>query len=215
MTQIVAKTKQWIENEHSEIEKNIPTELLVQDGKLYLAHDGSILSGQEGQPLIQGEKGEPGEPGSKGDKGDPGASGGVELYQYACTISAVVDSSQFVIFINILSNENITEFTNDKLSSIINSFTGTNENYPCTGFIKDISQGNKVIGLIASISYDSLFKINYYDMTGSGYQNFTTINTTDIQTISFTKYQLLGVTATLATITQDIETGDINIVTPD
>lgn len=60
MAEIRAKTKAWIEESHTEIEKVIPTELLVNENKLYLGHDGVALSGQEGQPLIQGEKGDTG-----------------------------------------------------------------------------------------------------------------------------------------------------------
>lgn len=60
MPEIRAKTKAWIEESHAEIEKVIPTELLVEENKLYLGHDGVVLIGQEGQPLIQGEKGDTG-----------------------------------------------------------------------------------------------------------------------------------------------------------
>lgn len=78
MAEIIAKTKSWIEGQHEEIEKSIPTELIVQDEKLYLGHDGAVLEGQEGQPLIQGPKGDKGDPGSQGEQGpqgDPGPQG--------------------------------------------------------------------------------------------------------------------------------------------
>lgn len=63
MAEIIAKTKAWIDGQHKEIEKSIPTELIVQDEKLYLGHDGTVLSGQEGQPLLQGPQGPQGDPG--------------------------------------------------------------------------------------------------------------------------------------------------------
>ena len=62
MATITAKTKAWIDQQHADIEKSTPTELIVQDEKLYLGHDGAVLEGQEGQPLIQGPKGDKGEP---------------------------------------------------------------------------------------------------------------------------------------------------------
>lgn len=75
MAEIIAKTKAWIDQQHEDIEKTIPTELIVQDEKLYLGHDGTVLSGQEGQPLLQGPKGDKGDPGSQGPQGDPGPQG--------------------------------------------------------------------------------------------------------------------------------------------
>lgn len=83
MAEIRGKTKAWIETQHDEIEKTIPTELIVQEEKLYLGHDGTVLSGQEGQPLLQGPKGDKGDPGpagsdgAQGPQGDPGPQGPV------------------------------------------------------------------------------------------------------------------------------------------
>ena len=75
MAEIRGKTKVWIENAHNEIEKVIPTELIVQEDKLFLGHDGSVLSGQEGQPLLQGPQGVQGPQGPKGDTGEQGPQG--------------------------------------------------------------------------------------------------------------------------------------------
>lgn len=75
MAEIIAKTKAWIEGQHEEIEKTIPTELIVQENKLYLGHDGTVLSGQEGQPLLQGPKGDKGDPGPQGEQGPQGEPG--------------------------------------------------------------------------------------------------------------------------------------------
>ena len=78
MAEIIAKTKKWIDEQHTNIEKTIPTELIVQEEKLYLGHDGTVLSGQEGQPLLQGPKGDKGDPGTQGPQGpqgDPGPQG--------------------------------------------------------------------------------------------------------------------------------------------
>lgn len=81
MAEIIAKTKTWIEEQHEEIEKSIPTELIVQDEKLYLGHDGAVLEGQEGQPLIQGPK---------GDKGDDGAPGITPNISASATVNNAV-----------------------------------------------------------------------------------------------------------------------------
>lgn len=75
MATIIAKTKKFIDDTHAEIEKTIPTELIVQENKLYLGHDGEVLAGQEGQPLLQGPKGDKGDTGAQGPKGDTGAQG--------------------------------------------------------------------------------------------------------------------------------------------
>ena len=78
MAEIIAKTKAWIDQQHADIEKTIPTELIVQEEKLYLGHDGTVLSGQEGQPLLQGpkgDKGDQGDTGPQGPQGDPGPQG--------------------------------------------------------------------------------------------------------------------------------------------
>ena len=75
MAEIRGKTKAWIETQHENIEKTIPTELIVQDEKLYLGHDGTVLSGQEGQPLLQGPKGDKGDPGPAGNDGAQGPQG--------------------------------------------------------------------------------------------------------------------------------------------
>ena len=75
MATIIAKTKKFIDDTHAEIEKSIPTELIVQENKLYLGHDGEVLAGQEGQPLLQGPKGDKGDTGAQGPKGDTGAQG--------------------------------------------------------------------------------------------------------------------------------------------
>lgn len=77
MAEIIAKTKAWIDQQHADIEKTIPTELIVQEEKLYLGHDGTVLSGQEGQPLLQGPKGDKGDQGPQGPQGDPGPQGPV------------------------------------------------------------------------------------------------------------------------------------------
>lgn len=215
MAQIVAKTKQWIETEHNEIEKSIPTELLVQDGKLYLAHDGVALAGQEGQPLIQGEKGDPGEPGAKGDKGDPGASGGVELYQYACSLSVNFENFNLDINLILYLPNNLGTISKQDLSMFLDQSTSSNSTYMCNGIIKDISNSAKVIGYIYGIKYlNGKFYI-YYTNIDTSIQVSKSFSSTDITNIFSTKYKLLGVTATLATITQNVETGDISIVTPD
>lgn len=78
MAEIIAKTKAWIDKQHDNIEKSIPTELIVQENKLYLGHDGAVLEGQEGQPLLQGPKGDQGDTGPQGPQGpqgDPGPQG--------------------------------------------------------------------------------------------------------------------------------------------
>lgn len=75
MAEIIAKTKAWIDKQHKDIEKSIPTELIVQENKLYLGHDGTVLSGQEGQPLLQGPKGDKGDQGPQGPQGDQGPAG--------------------------------------------------------------------------------------------------------------------------------------------
>lgn len=77
MAEIRGKTKAWIETQHEDIEKSIPTELIVQEEKLYLGHDGTVLSGQEGQPLLQGPKGDKGDPGPAGSDGAQGPQGPV------------------------------------------------------------------------------------------------------------------------------------------
>lgn len=75
MATIIAKTKKFIDDTHAEIEKTIPTELIVQDNKLYLGHDGEVLAGQEGQPLLQGPKGDKGDTGAQGPQGEQGPQG--------------------------------------------------------------------------------------------------------------------------------------------
>ena len=75
MAEIRGKTKAWIEKEHTNIEKVIPTGLAVSENKLYLAHDGVILTGQTGQPLLQGPKGEKGDTGARGPEGPEGPQG--------------------------------------------------------------------------------------------------------------------------------------------
>lgn len=75
MPEIRGKTKAWIEKEHTNIEKVIPTGLAVSENKLYLEHDGVILTGQTGQPLLQGPKGEKGDTGPAGPEGPQGPQG--------------------------------------------------------------------------------------------------------------------------------------------
>lgn len=75
MTKIIAKTKEFIDKAHEDIEKVIPTELIVQENKLYLGHDGTVLAGQEGQPLLQGPKGDKGDTGAQGPQGAQGPKG--------------------------------------------------------------------------------------------------------------------------------------------
>ena len=75
MATIIAKTKKFIDDAHAEIEKVIPTELIVQENKLFLGHDGEVLAGQEGQPLLQGPKGDKGDTGATGPQGPQGATG--------------------------------------------------------------------------------------------------------------------------------------------
>ena len=75
MATIIAKTKKFIDDAHAEIEKVIPTELIVQENKLYLGHDGEVLAGQEGQPLLQGPKGDKGDTGATGPQGPQGPQG--------------------------------------------------------------------------------------------------------------------------------------------
>lgn len=75
MAEIRGKTKAWIEKEHTNIEKVIPTGLAVSENKLYLEHDGVILTGQTGQPLLQGPKGEKGDTGPAGPEGPEGPQG--------------------------------------------------------------------------------------------------------------------------------------------
>ena len=75
MATIIAKTKKFIDDAHAEIEKVIPTELIVQEDKLYLGHDGEVLAGQEGQPLLQGPKGDKGDTGATGPQGPQGPQG--------------------------------------------------------------------------------------------------------------------------------------------
>ena len=75
MATIIAKTKKFIDDAHAEIEKVIPTELIVQEDKLYLGHDGEVLAGQEGQPLLQGPQGPKGDTGAQGPQGPKGETG--------------------------------------------------------------------------------------------------------------------------------------------
>ena len=75
MATIIAKTKKFIDDAHAEIEKVIPTELIVQENKLFLGHDGEVLAGQEGQPLLQGPKGDKGDAGATGPQGPQGERG--------------------------------------------------------------------------------------------------------------------------------------------
>ena len=75
MAEIRGKTKAWIESNHTELEKIIPTGLAVSENKLFLEHDGVILTGQEGQPLLQGPKGDTGERGPQGPQGLKGDTG--------------------------------------------------------------------------------------------------------------------------------------------
>ena len=75
MAEIRGKTKAWIEKEHTDLEKVIPTGLAVSENKLYLEHDGVILTGQTGQPLLQGPKGETGARGPEGPQGPQGLPG--------------------------------------------------------------------------------------------------------------------------------------------
>lgn len=78
MATITAKTKAWIDQQHANIEKSIPTDLIVENERMYLAHDGVIIGEQEGQPLIQGPKGDKGDTGPQGPQGpqgDPGPQG--------------------------------------------------------------------------------------------------------------------------------------------
>lgn len=75
MAEIRGKTKAWIEKEHTNIEKVIPTGLAVSENKLYLEHDGVILTGQTGQPLLQGPKGDKGDTGATGPAGPQGPQG--------------------------------------------------------------------------------------------------------------------------------------------
>lgn len=75
MATIIAKTKKFIDDAHAEIEKVIPTELIVQENKLFLGHDGEVLAGQEGQPLLQGPKGDKGDTGATGPQGPQGPAG--------------------------------------------------------------------------------------------------------------------------------------------
>ena len=75
MATIIGKTKKFIDDAHAEIEKVIPTELIVQENKLYLGHDGEVLAGQEGQPLLQGPKGDKGDTGATGPQGPQGETG--------------------------------------------------------------------------------------------------------------------------------------------
>ena len=75
MATIIAKTKKFIDDTHAEIEKTIPTELIVQENKLYLGHGGEVLAGQEGQPLLQGPKGDKGDTGAQGPQGAQGPKG--------------------------------------------------------------------------------------------------------------------------------------------
>ena len=215
MAQIVAKTKQWIETEHSEMEKTIPTELLVQDGKLYLARDGVALSGQEGQPLIQGEKGEPGEPGAKGDKGDPGASGGVELYQYSFKVTISYQGNTFILYTTLFSQNNYEDINANVFSTLLNETSGGAQiRYMCNGYVNN---GTNLVGLPLGIvdSFGNMF-ITYLNLNENKIINTAApISTSDITECIAHKIKLLGVTATLATITQDAGTGDITIVTPD
>lgn len=75
MAEIRGKTKAWIEKEHTNLEKVVPTGLAVSENKLYLEHDGVILSGQTGQPLLQGPKGDKGATGETGPQGPVGPVG--------------------------------------------------------------------------------------------------------------------------------------------
>ena len=75
MAEIRGKTKAWIEKEHTNLEKVIPTGLTVSENKLYLEHNGVILSGQTGQPLLQGPQGERGPEGPQGERGPEGPQG--------------------------------------------------------------------------------------------------------------------------------------------
>ena len=75
MATITAKNKDWIDKQHANIEESIPTDLIVENERMYLGHDGQIIGEQEGQPLLQGPKGDKGDQGDTGPQGPQGPQG--------------------------------------------------------------------------------------------------------------------------------------------
>lgn len=324
MAKIIAKTKAWIDQEHADIEKTIPTELIVQEQKLYLGHDGTVLSGQEGQPLLQGPKGDkgdsgaqgpqgpqgdpgpqgpqgdpgpagsdgaqgpqgdqgpqgpvgptpvitatasvnnavgtpsvrvvkggtdtnptfafnftnlkgakgdPGEQGPQGDpgpqgeqgpqgpqgpKGDPGAGGGVELW-LATFNYQTLGSTRASIKVEILVPSDLTNVNINTayLKSYLTSIGAINEDtsYDASGLYYLSSDVRYFIQHIY-VNNGSLY-ISYDDTGGTISSEIVSDDDIDAGDYQFRKYKILGTTATLATISQDEETGDITITTPE
>ncbi len=252
MAEIRGKTKAWIEKEHTNIEKVIPTGLAVSENKLYLEHDGVILTGQTGQPLLQGPKGEKGDTGpigpqgpagekgadgakgatgergpqgpagEKGLKGDTGpvgpqgpagAGGGVELYRHLINARYKSEVHKSITISYIIYNDSSSKITDNEY---LTNYLKEGNFYPATGYgISNID--DKIVLDVFGVAYqgndDFLHiigtNIASRTLTNLSYESLTTIAMSDDVT------QVVGTTATLATITNDPTTGDIVITTPE
>lgn len=268
MAEIRGKTKAWIEKEHTDLEKVIPTGLAVSENKLYLEHDGVILTGQTGQPLLQGPKGETGargpegpqgpqglpgekgadgargpegpqgpagekgadgakgatgergpigpqgpkgdtgpigpqgpkgETGPRGPQGPAGAGGGVELYSHNISLNFGPDQEAYILIYTTSSEE----ITPEKLEEMANNELPY---IPLTGVFL-----NKGISYVADTN-DGPIHYRYYDTVRLAVNYY---DNQDIKTYYDEVNQVVGTTATLATITSDPATGDIVITTPE
>ena len=219
MAEIRGKTKTWIETNHNNLEKVMPTGLKVSDNKLYLEHDGVILPGQTGQPLLQGPQGErgpegpQGERGPQGPKGDPGAAGGVDLWEYHFFLQST-DKSKTICVRDILPKE--IKFTGFQAFIMFmqerKNAVGDNSNVFCTGAIYNGSQFFLPLTLNINDNNTSM-NITGWNMSNNEYQYFRNQSISEYN-IGVIKYHVLGTTATLATISEDPTTGDIVINTP-
>lgn len=228
MAEIRGKTKAWIEKEHTNLEKVIPTGLAVSENKLYLEHDGVILPGQTGQPLLQGpqgergpegpqglpgEKGADGAPGPQGPKGDPGAAGGAELYLHKWIVYFSKGSQLFTIAFNGYTSTNKYTRNDRGLKSFLTEINAVSEDskISATGFTKGTNNGI-VWGLYYNKPFDNYNVKIFYPSLSS--ESSSALNGDDITGSDLSSTQIIGVTATLATISEDPRTGDIVINTP-
>ena len=266
MAEIRGKTKAWIEKEHTNIEKVIPTGLAVSENKLYLAHDGVILTGQTGQPLLQGPKGEKGDTGARGPegpegpqgpagekgadgakgatgetgpigpqgpkgdtgpigpqgpKGDTGpigpqgpqgpagAAGGVELYLHSLKI--IVSGSTYAsvyAYTNFYSTSNtpLREYTD-----LENYLFDNGEYLNVSGYA--VNQGGEITICYIISTLSGVVELEGIDITNNTI-NILSLDEYSVRIVDMVT-QVVGTTATLATITSDPDTGDIVITTPE